>query len=1048
MGTLSANNSTHIIIKSYKAFNDLMKKVLLLMAILLSVATYTQAQTGRQVHGMVIDSTKQALVGSTIKLTSDQNETANTMADVAGKFSFSGIKGTKLTLTVSSIGYEGLIKHYTLAADGQAADVGSIVLKPEARQLNAVTVVGTNPVTLKEDTVEYRASAYKVRANSPVEDQLKRIPGVDVDAQGNVSAQGKQVTKVRINGKDFFGGDVQTATKNLPADLVESYQIVDDYGDQANVTGIKTGEPNKILNITIRKDKNHGYFGQATAGDGSDLLPKKASSSNTLFDPDTKNANRYVGILNIFKFNNDQQIAVLGNINNTNVNTFSFGSATGGGGGGGGFGGGGGGFGGGGNRGGGGFGGGGGGRGNAGRGGGGQTTNAAGINDTKTIGTNFRDQWGNMSVYGSYSFEDKSVYTKSRNFQQNINPGAATTSDQQSEQTDNNTNHRLTWNMEYKPDTLNYFKLNPTFSYTSTGTVADEVVKSTLRGADNLAYNTNTNSTSASPNLGATLLYNHRFNGVGRNLSINLSFNSTRNYSFDNPIYTYEPTTVARLAIPVNQLVNTYYRAITSGATLSYIEPLSKVSFLELNYAYNRTTNKNDNHTDTLNIVGTPIVYPIGTNNYDYTFTTHRVGLNYRFIKPKYNLTLGAGVLPSKLEGSGTAYDPIKLANVNPVTNRSTFNFVPTARFAYNFSRSQSLNFNYNGSNNQPSYNQLVPVVNLSNALYPVQGNPDLKPEFTNNFNLRYNKFSFETGNIFFTNLSFTQTNNKIVTTSTVYDNKFTAAALAANPGIRVFKNTIFSNYLNADGYYQGQANVLFAKPWAQRKYTVLLGASLTYTNNISFTNRVDSNNIATPFEKNVAKNIAFAPNPRFRINILDKIDLEAGGRYTINKTTNSLTNSNNPLLNGNTNIRTLDLTLNGKHYILKDWTFAYDFTRTVNYGYSFAVPNPNILNMYVERRFLKANAATIRLQAFDIFNQNAGFSASSNGNVITQTQNNRLGRYALLTFTYRLQNFAGRSPAQNGGDRRGGFGGGGNRGGGGGFGGGGNGPGGGPSIY
>ncbi len=1006
-----------------------MKRFFTLLALLVGFATFTNAQTGREVHGMVVDSTKQALPGTTIKLTSDANDNATTIANGEGRFSFAGIKGTKLNLAISSIGFEGVIKHYTLENDGKAADVGTITLKAQSTQLGVVTVVGTNPVTLKEDTVEYRASAYKVRANSPVEDQLKRIPGVDVDAQGNVSAQGKQVTKVRINGKDFFGGDVQTATKNLPADLVESYQIVDDYGDQANVTGIKTGEPNKVLNITIRKDKNHGYFGQATAGDGTDALPK---------NPGVSNDNRYVGLLNVFKFNNDQQIAVLGNLNNTNVNTFSFGSPTGGAGGGGGGG-----------R--GGFGGGGGGRGNAGRGGGsGQTSNQNGINTNKTIGTNFRDQWGKMSVYGSYSFEDKRVYTNSRNYQQNA--GVGNLSDQTSQQTDNNINHRLTWNMEYKPDTLNYFKLTPTFSYSSSNTFADENLNSirvttnrvsSIRDTSRLSYNTITNSTASSPNYGAVLLYNHRFNGHGRNLSINGSFNSSRNFSFDNPIYTYNPITNSRLSIPENQLINTYYRSTTSGVSLSYIEPLSTVSFLELNYAYNNTYNKNDNLTNTVSAGGQSTIYPLGTSNYDYTFITHRVGLNYRFIKPKYNITLGAGVLPSKLSGSGTSYDVISQSNVNPVTEKSTFNFVPTARFSYNFSRSQSLNFNYNGSNNQPAYSQLVPVINFSNALYPVQGNPNLNPEFTNNFNLRYNKFSFETGNIFFTNFSFTQTNNKIVTTSTAYPVTFSRAALAATPGLRTFQNTIFYNYQNANGFYQGQANVLFAKPWAARKYTLLLGAQVAYANNLSFINSVDSNNVATAFEKNIARNISFAPNPRFRINILDKIDLEAGARFTINKTTNSI---NNPLISGNTNIRTLDLTLNGKNYVWKDWTFSYDFTRTVNYGYSFDVPNPNILNVYIERRFLKQNAATIRLQGFDLFNQNTGFSFTSANNSTTQTQVNRLARYFLLTFTYRLQKFAGRSPMQGGderGERRGGFGGRGDRGGMGGPGGGPGGPGG-----
>jgi uncharacterized membrane protein YgcG len=1008
-----------------------MKKLFALLTLLTTLTTYVYAQAGREVHGMVVDSTKQGLPGTTIKLTSDQSDNVTSIADANGRFSFANVKGSKLTLTISSIGFEGIIKHYTLESDGKPADVGTVILKAEARQLGAVTVTATNPVTLKEDTVEYRASAYKVRANSPVEDQLRKIPGVDVDAQGNVSAQGKQVTRVRINGKDFFGGDVQTATKNLPADLVDSYQIVDDYGDQANLTGIKTGEPNKILNITIRRDKNNGYFGQLTAGEGSDALPK---------DPGVENDNRYVGLLNYFNFNNDRQISVLGNLNNTNVNTFSFGNATPGGGGGGGNrgGGGGGGFGGG------GFGGGGGGRGNAARGSSGQTSNQNGINTVRTIGTNFRDQWGkNLSVYGSYSFADNTVFTRSLNFQRNNNT-VATLSSQSSIQTDESTNHRFTWNMEYRPDTLNYFKLTPTFSYGSTTTGSqDTTFENRQNTAGPLAYNVRSVTTATTPNYGATLLYNHRFNGHGRNLSINANANSSRNFNLDNPIYAYEPTSVRRLAVPIDQVVNSYYRSNNVGISLSYIEPLSSVSFLELNYAYNRTFNKNDNRTDTL-VAGSAIsngirnVYPLGTSNYDYTFTTNRVGLNYRYIKPKYNATLGVGLLPSVLDGSGSSYDLLTQAPAFPAIRKTTLNFVPTAAFRYNFSRSQSLNFNYNGSNNQPSYNQLAPVINFSNALFPVQGNPDLNPEFTNSFNFRYNKFSFESGNIFFTNLSFTQTNDKIVTNTVVYPAAFSAAVLQQNANLRYLQNTNFTTYLNSDGYYQGNANILFAKPWAERKFTLIFNGNFTYTNNIGFSSSVDANNVMSATLKNVAKTISFTPGARFRVNVQDVVDTEVSGSYGINRTNNSL---DNPTFgNNNTNIRTLTLGVNGKNYFWKDWTLSYDFSRLVNYGYDFDVPNPNILNLYVERRFLKQNAATIRLQAFDVFNQNTGFSFVANNNTTTQSQVNRLGRYLMLTFTYRLQKFAGRSPMQGGDDRGGRRFGGGQ---GGGFGG----PGGGPGI-
>jgi hypothetical protein len=187
-----------------------------------------------------------------------------------------------------------------------------IKVKVQTNMLNTVVVSAVIPITIKEDTVEYKASAYKVREGSPVEDLLKKLPGVSVDKDGNVTAHGKQVTKVRVNGKDYFTGDVQTATQNLPADIVENIQVIDDYGDQANLTGIKTGDPDKILNITIQKGKSKGNFGQGSVGIGNDDRYQAKLSANSFYDA--------------------RQLAVIGTWNNNNTNTFNIGSSGGGGG--------------------------------------------------------------------------------------------------------------------------------------------------------------------------------------------------------------------------------------------------------------------------------------------------------------------------------------------------------------------------------------------------------------------------------------------------------------------------------------------------------------------------------------------------------------------------------------------------------------------------------------------------------------------------------------------------------------------------------------------
>lgn len=942
-----------------------MKKLLIFFVLLLVFAFKGYSQTGRQVHGIVADSTGITIPGVVVKLTST-TDSLNAVTNINGVFTFSDVKAKQFSLTILSIGYQGLKRNYKFDDDNKPANLGIVKLKTESKLLNVVNITDVNAVKLTVDTTEYKASAYPVRANAPAEDLIKKLPGVDVDANGNVTAQGKAVTKVRINGKDFFGGDVQTATKNLPADVLESVQIIDDYGDQANLTGIKTGEPNKILNFQIRKDKNYGYSLSATGGDGADALPA---------NPGVSESNRYLGSINSFKFKGDQQIALLGSLNNTNINTFSFG------GGGGGFGGG--------------------GRGNGGRGGGGGTpTPINGITNAKSLGLNFRDQWGkNLSVYGSYSFANNSTFSHSTNEQKN--PG--NTNNQTSDATDGVLNHRINWNMEWKPDTVNYFKFTPTYSYGSTTTSSFE--QNTFTGTKNQNYTTNTVGNSSSPNYGGNLLYNHRFNGSRRNFSANFNISSSPSNSFQNPVSAY---LAGRATAPLDQLITINSRTNSFGTSLSYIEPIGKFTYLEATYAYNRSNTTNDRGVDTvLYIGGQPQLNVINrsdslSNNYNFTYTTNRFGLNYRYVKPLYNLTIGAGVQPGRLDG----FSPATSSEPSVTTTVNTFNFIPNARFVYNFSRSQALNINYNGSSNQPTYSELNPRLDLSNASYPVQGNANLQPEFTNNYSIRYNQFDFASGNILFANLSFNQTNNKIVANSTNYPRTYT-------PNIKL-NNAILTTYDNADGYYAANGFFTFAKPWQKRKYTLIFRGNIGYTNTISNISRIDSvttNTYTTSSAKNTAKTLSFTPGVRFRVDITDVIDAQLSGSYGINKTDNSTLTTNPLLMVSNSNYKTIDLGLNGKNYFWTNWTLSYDYTKTIYKGYLGNTTNPNILNAYVERRFLKNNMATIRAAAYDLFNQNTGYTSTTSGTQTTSSNYNRLGRYFLMTLTIRLQKFAGAAP-------------------------------------
>ena len=937
----------------------------LLFIAMLFMAHSSFAQQTYTVNGMVKDTTNQTVPGATVTILAGK-DSLSMSTGIDGIFIFKSMQQPVFSIKISAVGYASYHKTFVGANKAGAFSLGVITLKTEVRQLDAVNVVGIIPVKLKEDTIEFNAAAYKVQDGAPVEDMLKKLPGVDVDKDGNVTAMGKSITKVRVNGKDFFGGDLKTATQNLPASIVQNLQIIDDYGDQANITGVKTGDPEKILNITIRPDKNYGYFGQLNLGDGADQQTSLVGKNED---------DRYLGSGSLFKFNGDQQIAGLANLNNTNANLFTFGG--------------------GGPRGGG-----------PGGGGGSSSSSSNGITTTKSAGLNYRDQWGKkISVYGSYSFSDNSVNTISSTIQNNTSLTSPSTNNYSSNQVDEKINHRFNLNIEYKIDTLNYLKVTPTITYAGINTLQSQNSVLNQNGALVSDYNLNSTLNSSAPNFGTNILYNHKFMTKGRNLSINVSAGSTALTQTQNPVYNY---LAGAANAPANQLISTNVKLDSVGANLSYLEPLGKRSFMELNYAYHDAHTTSNKENDTLATTGNRNEYSLLSNDYAFDFMTNRVGLNYRFIEQKYNYTLGLAAQPALLSGYS------QLTGVN--TRVTTFNFAPTARFVYNVSRSQAFNFNYSGSSNQPTYSELQPVTDFSNSLYPIQGNPDLKPEFNNSISVRYNKFDFQTGNILFAGLQFTQTDDKIVANTISYPQTYTPNSKLAG--------TILTQYQNAGGFYMASGNYTYSKPWQERKYTLTFNGNISYSNNISYISSVAPTTYALTSEENFAKSINVTQGLKFRTSTQNVIDAEASGSYGVTSTDNSLTQNNL-----NNNFRTMNLGLNGKNYFDKTWTLSYDYTKTIYYGYTGAT-NPNILNAYVEKKFLKQNVGALRLSAFDIFNQNTGFTTTQNGSYISQTQSNRLGRYFLLTFTLRLQNFAGgtRPGPPDGGPRdggpRGGFGG------------------------
>ncbi|MDN3547025.1 TonB-dependent receptor [Mucilaginibacter aquaedulcis] len=929
------------------------QRVLLIFFLCLFFIGRTMAQQGRQVIGSVTDTTG-TVPGINVKLTSDK-DSISVATGTTGMFSFPAVLSKTFKITVSGIGYQTLVRRYVMDDATGPIKLDPIKVKVQTNFLKTVKVVAeANPITIKEDTVEYKASSYKVREGSPVEDLLKKLPGVSVDNNGNVTAHGKQVTKVRVNGKDYFTGDVQTATQNLPADIVENIQVIDDYGDQANLTGIKTGDPDKILNITIQKGKSRGNFGQGSVGVGNDDRYQARLSANSFLDA--------------------RQIAVIGTLNNTNTNSFNLGGSGGGGG-------------------------------RAGRGGGGgsggsQISTANGITTNRSIGTNYRDDWSKkMTVYGSYSFADKDKDQSTITQQQNQFQSGTLINNDNSDDKNHGINHRFDFNMEYKIDTSNYLKINPSFSYGISNDVSTDVF-SNMRNSSVVTGNelALTDATSQSGNL--NVLYNHKFHKKGRNFSMNAVFGVSKSDQGLNDQYTTKQDTVTTQLF---QQINSNNNSQRVSVHLSYMEPIGKSTYLEGNYNYSYTNTDNNRYNYRVDpITGKQTYVDSLSTIYNSQFITNRFGINLRGIGAKYNYTIGMAVQPSTLNGEAHAQR----------FNTNTFNYIPTARFIYNFSRNHSFTINYSGSNSQPSFTQLQLQPDYSNPQNRVYGNPDLKPSFTNNINLRYNQFDIESGNSLFTNLSFSETQNAIVTnTSPVYN------ANAAGHSTSTKDSTIQeTHYLNTNGLYNVSGNYAFSKPFANRKFTITASGSAGYSNNVSYIED----------QRNTGKNWVLSQGLKLRTDIDSVMDTEISGNYSINTTRYSLPSSLN------TDASTWTLGIDGRNYFFYSWVLGYNLTQTINHGFSSTVKaNPTLLSTYLEYQFLAKHIASLRFQAFDLFDENKGVSRTVSGNQIIDTRTNRLGRYFMLSFSLRLQKFKGSRPGSSGGGRRGGMGGGSRRGGG-----------------
>lgn len=901
-------------------------------------------QTAKSVSGTVQDSTGLSVIAASVKLTSPL-DTLQVSTDVDGKFSFKNVKSNNFNLTITSLGFRPIAQEFSFKQGDDQLNISPLVMDTEAQLLDMVTVTGGTLITMKEDTIEYNARDYRVRQNAMTEELIKKLDGVEVDKDGNVQAQGETVTRIRINGKDFFGGDVKTATRNLPADIIEKIQVVDDYGDQANLTGNRTGDPEKILNITIAEENNTGNFGQFGAGMGS--------------KPEDAEGHRYQvgGMYN--SFTGSRQFSVLGNINNNNNQAFDFNT-----------------------------------RGSGARrmpggndrrmgmmggGSGGFSGGSNGLTDAAAIGFNYRKDFNEkLTTYGNYSYTHNDNTTLSSDFIQDFfTDGEVLLRNSNSNSNSISNNHRFDWNVEYKPNDKTFIKLSPTLSLGSNNTTSYQLTEQRVNNLlDRNIENTNDDG-SFNANYGVSGLFNYKINEKGRNVFVNFSLNSSKTeQDQDRIINTIGFDAENPDSIYQRQLVDLESKGLNGGTSLSYIEPLNERSNLEFSYDYNFANYDNDRQANSMDILGNSIPNPSLSNQYDYSFNTHRAGITYRYRTEKINYSLGGAVQPTFLNGHTS------IGGEDLSFSRRGFYFVPIARFEYTMSRTRSFNINYRGNANEPSFSQLQPVTDVSNPQMPITGNPNLSAEFNHNLNIRYRNFDFQSGNVLFAVLNFSLTEDQITTDRISYN----------TDSLGFVQET---RYLNTGGNYSARGFYNYSKPFNNRKYVISLRGSANFNNNVSYVNSAE----------NTAKNWVLTQGLNVQINPHDWLEVRPGLDFTYNTTNNSLQG------NRDQNISTWATSINGIIHITPSLLWNFDVAKTSNNGFESSVQaNPLIINSFIEKQFFKNKNGMLRLQAFDILNEQVSISRAVSENRISDSRTNRLARYFMLSFTYRFQKFAGKS--------------------------------------
>ncbi|MEZ4701435.1 MAG: TonB-dependent receptor [Rhodothermales bacterium] len=956
-----------------------MKYRLLFLVLALMVPSLAWAQTGHpEVAGFARDSTSsERLPAVNVVLTSlkDTTRTVGTSTNARGFFSVAVPEPGAYRLQFSFVGYKSKKTRIDVPAEG--LNLGFVLLEQDRIALDEVVVEETQErVTIKGDTTEYNAGAYKTNPDANAEDLVAKMPGVVVQ-DGQVQVQGENVRRVLVDGREFFGEDPTAALRNLPAEVIERIQVYDRLSDQAQFSGFDDGNSERTINIITRTGTENGQFGKIYGGYGSDTR-YIAGGNMSIFE-----GNRRISIIGLSNNVNQQNFAnedILGVVGNTGR---------------GGFGGPPGGFGGGrppgGNRG----GGGGGGRGGFG-GFGGDTGNflvgnQGGINATNAFGLNYSDQWagGKARLSGSYFF-NKSDNTSNvlLNREYFLTTDQTQLYEESSDGKSENMNHRLSARLQYDVNETNSFIFTPRLSYQSNSAASLLQGLNTLAGSALSATTNNYASDNRGFSSNSNLLYRHRFPKAGRTTSLNVSLGLNDRNGEGEQLASNEFYDEVDLLIALDQRSNNSELTHTVSASAEYTEPIGAKGQLQINYSPSITNSNADRTTHSLDeTTGLyTILDPTLSTIFDSRSIRQRAGLRYMLRGEKSMFSAGVDLQHVDLTGDQTFPTTYRV-------ERAFQDILPQAMYNYRFSRTDNLRLFYRTSTNTPSISQLQSVIDNTNPLRISSGNPDLQQSFSHFLVARFNKTQPATGRVFMMFASLNQSRNNISTESILATRDTTIA-----PGVVLAQGSQFTRPVNLDGYWNARSFLTAGLPtdWLKSNVNINAGYSLSHSPGL------------INGQKNIADTHGINGGAVIGSNISERVDftLTYGLTYSIAR------NSVYPELDANYLYHRIGARVN--LLLGKSWVLNTDLNAIQYSGLGEDYDQDNLVwNAGLGYKFLKGNGGEVKLMVSDILNQNTSIVRTVNEFYVEDNQSNVLGRYILLNFTYRLRNFG--APAGRG---------------------------------